>query len=472
MYNISVHNKFTPEHKEKKMKKLLILALMACICLTLAACGNKDNPPACEHIDENFDGVCDKEGCGEAVEVDVLTHAEYMEKEIDDLVVIESYVQGKQSWYEDKATLYLQSPDGAYFVFEAAVSEAQYAELEVGTKVRVYGYKAEWDGEIEIVDAKLHVLEGDTFVAEPADLTALLGTDELAAHQNELGAFVGLTVKEIAYKNGEPGDDIYVTFTLGEKDYSFCVERYLTDPDSEVYTTVGTLEAGDVVYVEGFVYWYNGVNTHITRIVKMLTNEEYDAAKIDDAVCVKSYVQGKQSWWDNKATLYLQSPDGAYFVYELACTEAQYAELTVGTAVVISGYKAEWGGEVEIVDGEILAIDKDDTYVAEAVDLTALLGTDELIAHQNELAKFLGLTVEEITYKNGEPGDDIYVTLTLGEGEYSFCVERYLTDPNSEVYHAFTEGLIEVGDVVNVEGFVYWYNGVNTHITAIESAAN
>jgi len=44
------------------------------------------------------------------------------------------------------------------------------------------------------------------------------------------------------------------------------VERYLTAPETEVYTTVGTLNVGDVVNVEGFLYWYEGVNTHITAI--------------------------------------------------------------------------------------------------------------------------------------------------------------------------------------------------------------
>ena len=28
------------------------------------------------------------------------------------------------------------------------------------------------------------------------------------------------------------------------------------------------LKAGDVVDMEGFLYWYNGVNTHITAVVK------------------------------------------------------------------------------------------------------------------------------------------------------------------------------------------------------------
>ncbi|MBQ6889541.1 MAG: hypothetical protein IJN53_00725 [Oscillospiraceae bacterium] len=46
----------------------------------------------------------------------------------------------------------------------------------------------------------------------------------------------------------------------------FCLERYLTDPDTDVYKAFATLKAGDVVDIEGFIYWYNGVNTHITAV--------------------------------------------------------------------------------------------------------------------------------------------------------------------------------------------------------------
>ena len=78
----------------------------------------------------------------------------------------------------------------------------------------------------------------------------------------------GLTIEAISYKNGEPGDDIYVTVKQGENTFEFCVERYLTGPETEVYAAVGALVPGDVVDVTGFVYWYNGVNTHITAVAK------------------------------------------------------------------------------------------------------------------------------------------------------------------------------------------------------------
>ena len=198
---------------------------------------------------------------------------------------------------------------------------------------------------------------------------------------------------------------------------------------------------------------------------KAMSHEDYMAAAMDSEVVIETYVQGHQSWWDNKITVYCQSKDGAYFLYELACSEEDAAKLVPGTKIVVTGTKGEWAGEVEVMDGTFEFAKGNDTYIAEALDVTNLLGTDELIAHQNEFVSFKGMTVEAIEYKNGEPGDDIYLTLGKDGASYSFCVEVYLTDPSSDVYT--TVGTLEVGNVVDVEGFLYWYEGVNPHITAI-----
>ena len=203
-------------------------------------------------------------GCAAFAE-NVMSHADYVAAAIDDEVVVETYVQAKQSWWDNKGTFYCQSEDGAYFLYEMACSEEDYNKLVPGTKIKVTGYKAAWAGEVEIVDAAYEILEGN-YIAEAKDVTALLGTDELINHQNEFVAFKGLTVDAIEYKNGQPGDDIYVTVSYNGQQYSFCVEVYLTGPDTEVYKAVGELKAGDVVDVEGFLYWYEGVNTHMTSV--------------------------------------------------------------------------------------------------------------------------------------------------------------------------------------------------------------
>ena len=231
--------------------------------------------------------------------------------------------------------------------------------------------------------------------------------------------------------------------------FAGCASTEPTEPATEAPTTVAT-EAPTEPATEA--------------VAAAMTHEEYIAAELDTEVVIETYVQGHQSWWDNKITVYCQSEDGAYFLYELQCSEEDAAKLVPGTKIRVTGYKGEWAGEVEVMDGTFEFVDGD-TYVAEALDVTALLGTEELIAHQNEFVSFKGMTVEAVEYKNGEPGDDIYVTLGYGDASYSFCVEVYLTGPETEVYT--TVGTLEVGNVVDVEGFLYWYEGPNTHITSV-----
>ena len=197
----------------------------------------------------------------------------------------------------------------------------------------------------------------------------------------------------------------------------------------------------------------------------VMTYAEYAAAEMDAEVVIECYVQATQSWWDNKITVYAADQEGAYFLYELACSEEDAAKMVPGAKIKVTGYKGAWAGEVEVMDGTFEFVEGGIAYIAEPIDLTAVLGTEELISYQNQLATFKGMTVKEISFKNGEPGDDIYVTLTYADADYSFCVERYLTAPDTEVYAAVSA--LNAGDVIDVTGFVYWYEGINTHITAV-----
>lgn len=58
-----------------------------------------------------------------------------------------------------------------------------------------------------------------------------------------------------------------------------------------------------------------------------MTYEEYMAAELDSKVVIEASVQAKQSWWEDKATVYAQDEDGAYFLYNMACSEEDYEKL-------------------------------------------------------------------------------------------------------------------------------------------------
>jgi hypothetical protein len=210
--------------------------------------------------------------------------------------------------------------------------------------------------------------------------------------------------------------------------------------------------------------------------VAVMTYEEYVAADLDTEVCVETYVQAKQSWWEDKATVYTQTEEGAYFLYNMACSEEDYAKLEVGTKIRVTGYKSEWSGEVEITDATFEFTDLAQENPMAPVDLTADFGNDDaLIANQNRNFTMTGLTVEAsgdngeaFLYSwdgSGSQGDDLYFTVSNGETTMTFTVESYLTGADTDVYQ--TVEALNVGDTIDVAGFLYWYQGANPHITAV-----
>lgn len=80
----------------------------------------------------------------------------------------------------------------------------------------------------------------------------------------------------------------------------------------------------------------------------VMSYDEYMAAAIDDPVTIQAYVQAKQSYYAEQgtATVYLQDQDGGYFAYDMKCTQEDYDAMTEGTCIQVSGYKAEWSGEI------------------------------------------------------------------------------------------------------------------------------
>ena len=226
--------------------------------------------------------LCAFAGCGEKTDINaksegVLTYAHYTDAALDTQVVVEGFIQAKQAYSEEygNTSLYLQDGDGAYFVYRIACTAEQYESMKVGSKIKVTGYKSEWSGEVEIVDATFEMEEG-TYTATAVDVTSLLGTDGLAAKQNQKVLFKGLKVEAAneagdaflySYDgSGQEGSDLYFNVSLNGTTYSFVVESDLCGADTDVYKAVKALKVGDTIDVEGFLYWYNGANPHVTSV--------------------------------------------------------------------------------------------------------------------------------------------------------------------------------------------------------------
>ena len=214
-----------------------------------------------------------------ALAEEAMSYDDYMAAEIDDEVTVEVYVQGHQGWWDNNGTgnvtIYAQDEEGGYFLYNAVATQEEAEALVPGTKIRATGYKAEWSGEVEIVEATFEVIDGE-YIAEPVDVTDLLGTDALIEKQNQLVCFKGMTVEPIGDNgaawlygwdgSGDEGSDLYFNVSVNGQTYNFTVESYLCGPGSEAYEAVKALNVGDVIDLEGFLYWYEGPNPHITAV--------------------------------------------------------------------------------------------------------------------------------------------------------------------------------------------------------------
>ena len=443
-------------------------------------------------------------GCDKKAESNALKYDDYIKTEDGKTVTISGYIQAKQSWWESDGvgmtTIYLQDDNGGYFAYELPCTKEQYDnELVKGQLIEITGVKGSWAGEVEIlgekdgVTASYKLLDGKK-TYEFYDVTSLIGSDSLIDYQNQAVKFKDLVVAPqesglaYTYKSGSNNDDIYLKLTDGENFLDVCVEYYLTGSDTDCYKAVEDLKVGDVVTLDCYLYWYNGANPHVVGVTKganvltkqadSLTYEQYLAAEEGTTVTIEGFVQGRQSWWDNKATIYLDDGDGAYFVYELPCTKADYdTKLAVGKKVQIKGVKGSWAGEVEVmglsnaVEATFKSIDSK-PFITYPINVTPFLGKSDLASYQNKLVTLKDMTVVKyddenpnFKYKSGSNTDDIYIKLQNGNVTIECCVEYYLTGSDTACYKA-VEGL-KVGDKVTITAFLYWYNGANPQILSV-----
>ena len=241
------------------MKKLLAMLLALCMVFGMTACTNK--------VEE--DPTKKSEG--------VMTFDEYWAAAQYDNVVVETYVQGKESWWQDAAVVYTQDGNGAYFLYNLPCTQEQYDKLTVGTKIKVTGFKDAYSEMIEISPESFEIEEG-SYVAAAADYTSIIAnTDELAKHMGEFVTFKGMTVEAVndagdafMYNwdgSGEEGSDVYFNLSINGQTYSFNVRSYLCGPETDVYKAAQALQVGQTVDVECFLYWYYGPQPRVTSII-------------------------------------------------------------------------------------------------------------------------------------------------------------------------------------------------------------
>ena len=206
----------------------------------------------------------------------------------------------------------------------------------------------------------------------------------------------------------------------------------------------------------------------------VMTYSEYVNAALDSDVVIEAFIQGVQTFNPayNNITLYLADKDGAYFVYRAPADQELADKCTLGTKVKVSGTKSAWSGEVEITNATIEF--EEGSYIASSHEIEYL--DEDAIEFQNQLVTITYAVVQDkgdgaaFLYKyNGsgshEENSDLYYDVEIFGNTFTFVVESDLCDNTTDVYAA-VEGL-QVGDVLEITGFLYWYEGPQLHTTVI-----
>ena len=207
---------------EDIMKKAIVIMLTGAMMVAAVACGggSTTSTPAAEtqteeaapaEESEEVESTVDESAAEEVViSEDAMTYEAYAAAAVDTEVVVEGGVQAKQSYYADNGTanVYLQDETGgAYFLYNLPCTQKEYDLLEVGSKIKVKGYKAEWSGEVEVIDAQKHRVKreasGDRVVRGVEHLFS--GADIVLIFIVQVAADVMALVKAVANDVGIPG---------------------------------------------------------------------------------------------------------------------------------------------------------------------------------------------------------------------------------------------------------------------------
>ena len=483
------------------MKKAALLIIISVLVFALAACAADPVPSNNSNNSANTDNSTVK-----PEDVAAMKYSEYMAAAENSNVVIEGYVQ-KYAYNKEyhKVSMFICDDDGAYYAYGAACSEEQASKLAEGIHVKVSGKKSSWSGETEIGEGCIfYILEGSR-IYDAVDISGKLSqTAELEKMMNQKIRVSGLLVEASTDAEGNPasflynwdgsgkkgaGSDLYFSLSEDGKAYSFCVESDEDAEGSEVYSAVTSLNIGDIIDLEGMLYWYNGPNVHVSRVnvakaskadtqkgEGVLTYAQYMECADEAEAVVEAYVQGKSVYNEEKGSfsLYLADADGGYFAKNVSAPKEDYDKLSKGSKIRLTGTKTFSGDLPMIGEGSTMEL-LEGYYISSAVNATAKLADSEalktLIARSAVLrglklagSKATGSDEEKPFLYNsdgsGKPGEncDIYFTVATADGQtFVMRVDSSLHPEGSEVY-ASAEAL-GLGDELNLECFISWADG-------------
>ena len=492
------------------MKKLLSLILAFVLVFALAACSQGGSPANNSNNSENSGSNTIK-----PEDVAAMSYNDYIAAAEGANVVIEGYVQ-KFAYNKDfhYVSMFIRDDDGGvYYAYHAVCSEEQAAKLAVGAHVKVSGKKASWSGEIEVGEGCIFdILEGNK-VFEANDISDKL-TDLaiLELMMNQKVAVKGLRVEESIDASGNivpylynwdgsgaagANNDLYLTLSSGSTTYTYCVESEEDPETSETYKAVTALHVGDIIDLEGMLYWYNGPNVHLNSISVtkasaadvskgegVLTYAQYMECADQAEAIIEGYVQGFTVYNEESGSfsLYLADADGAYYAYNINAPKEDYDKLSIGSKVKLTGIKNIDHDMPQVTDVTAMEI-LEGYYIAAAVNVTDKLGDAEALKSmigRNVVLRDLKIAPTKLPDSDTEyafilgpdgqgsidANSDVYFNVETEDG--TTCTVCIKTDEQPEGQQTYVTATgMKIGNEVNLECFICWNDGPELRVQSI-----
>jgi len=388
--------------------------------------------------------------------VNVVPFVRYLE------TTAEVEITGKYPWNAGQTTLILGRRAygdiaSIYLAPGFECTKEEYDQLNVGTVMNIRANKVKYIEGHSVDYAKVYGIDYEVVsygngtnpagkVANALDITTnvmktgVSGNFQIQSHSHKLVAIKEMQVATIA-KNVN-NKNITISFTKGDKNIITTIEyNGINGKESEVYKIADQLKVGVLCDVAGYLGWMGDKSTPVPSIIAVTDIIEY--------ITVDTYVQAK-TYENGKATLIAQTENTSYVINDAACSEADFAKLSDGSKIRVTGVKGDVDGIVNINNAtfKILKGRKHEPQVAEAADIREIIGTDAINDYHYKRVAVEGWTVSEVVVD--DVANVVTVTVTDGNGKtFTGRVDSAYIPVYSDFYTAAKA--LTVGEVYDIE---------------------
>jgi len=499
------------------MNKVLSILFAAAVLSVLASCSKSritaDKNTVSDKAAKNNAAVSTEENSVSEKSVDPVTHDGFMRAKAGADIIVEGYLQ---AWTYDTqngyAGLFIMNDEGSFYAYKARCDDLTSAGFTEGAGIRITGKKAYRDGfhmidegaAVELIDGNMiyPAVEIGEEITDISAMTKLQGARVAVKRATVVAPDTLADGKDAAFLYGPDGSglagsnsDLYIYLQpAGMEDayFTFKVESDEIAEGSGTYTAATELSIGDVIDIEGFMYWDHGPQIHIHSITKVGTNKlvsgegftyrEFVESAPESDIIVEGYLQFLvYNAKDKNACLFISNDDGSFYSHNAVCDDELAERLARGVKVRVTGRKALSEGFHQIADGAEIEI-LEGSRIYPPVDISANLNNiDEMTRLQASGVKISNAKVvpqdldgEEVSFLYGPDGSgaagtgsDLYLRLQSEgiDGEYTVIVKADETSEDSDVYRAVTA--LANDATVDIEGFMFWSDGPQVHVYSI-----